>query len=214
LVPSDAVVVPGFNQFSSNVWWTITQNANPLPVSMLDLVAKTYNDRVKLTWETASEINNSHFIIERTTDQVNFDYIGRAESKGPSTSTLNYSIWDEQPLQGIQYYYLRQYDINGTMKSYGPVSATFSRDLFDIVTATATNSEKGLIVDFDYNTDEPYKYSVVDVLGKVIATQDKNVAQPGRNRIEIDVKLSQGVYQIILQNSEKVVSKKFYFDKL
>jgi len=210
----DLVAITGFNLFSTNVWWTITQNANPLPVSMLDFAGKPYQDKVKLTWETASEINNSHFIIERTTDQLNFDYIGRVESQGSSSSIAKYSIWDEQPLQGIQYYYLRQYDIDGTMKSFGPVSATFSRDLFDIVTATAVNAELGLIVEFDYNSEETYKYSVVDMLGKVLATQDKNVAQPGRNKIEIDVKLSQGVYQIILQNSEKVVSKKFYYDKL
>lgn len=210
----DLVNITGFNAFSSNIWWTIVQQSSPLPVSMLDFAGKPYEDKVKLTWETASEINNSHFIIERTTDQLNFDYIGRVESQGSSSSVQKYSIWDEQPLQGIQYYYLRQYDIDGTMKSYGPVSATFSRDLFDIVTATAANAEKGLIVEFDYNSDETYKYSVVDMLGKVLATNDKNVAQPGRNKIEIDVKLSQGVYQIILQNSEKVVSKKFYYDKL
>jgi hypothetical protein len=210
----DLVAITGFNQFSTNLWWTITQNANPLPVSMLDFDAKTYTDKVKLMWQTASEIENSHFIIERTVDNLNFDFISRVESKGPSSSIINYSTWDEQPLEGIQYYYLRQFDFNGVMKSYGPVSATFTSDLFDILTATASNSEKGLIVEFDYNSEEPFKYTVVDMLGKVLAVQDKNVAQPGRNRIEIDVKLSQGVYQILLQNSEKVVSKKFYFDKL
>ncbi len=211
---ANTVTLTGFNSFSTNLWWTITQTSAPLPVSMLDFTSKTHVDKVKLTWETASEINSSHFIIERTTDQLNFDYIGRVESQGSSTSTLRYSIWDEQPLQGIQYYYLRQYDIDGAMKSYGPVSASFSRDGFDIVTATAVNAEQGLIVEFDYDSDEPYKYAVVDMLGKVIATQDKNVAQPGRNKIDIAVDLSQGVYQIILQNSEKVVSKKFYYDKL
>jgi hypothetical protein len=207
----DQVQINDFSAFNVNSWWTIVGTATPLPVSLVDFVAVPYKDKVQLRWTTASEINNSHFVVERTIDNADFDFIGRVESKGPSTNLLDYETWDKSPVEGIQYYYLRQYDYDGRMESYGPVSATFTRDAFDIVTAMVEPTERGLTVVFNYNTTEPYSYRIIDMTGRLIVSKDKNSATPGHNVIEIDVDLAKGTYQIILQNSEKVVSRKFFY---
>jgi hypothetical protein len=207
----DQLQINDFSAFNVNSWWTIVGTTTPLPVSLLDFVAIPYKDKVQLRWTTASEINNSHFIVERTIDNTDFAFIGRVESRGPSTNLLHYETWDNSPVEGTQYYYLRQHDYNGRMESYGPVSATFSRDVFDIVTAVVSSTDKGLTVAFSYNTTEPYSYRIIDMTGRQIVAKDKNVAVPGYNVIDIDVSLARGVYQIILQNSEKTVSRKFFF---
>jgi hypothetical protein len=211
---TNSVTVNNFTGFANNgnpTWWTIVGTATPLPVTLLDFKATPFKDRVRLNWATGSEINSSHFIVERTVNIQDFSYIGRVESKGPSTNTLNYQTWDLNPVEGIQYYYLRQYDRDGRMETYGPVSAKFSNTFFDIVSASVTSNQDGLTVVFSYDSNLPYSYRIIDMAGRVIVAKDRNPAEPGMNVIDITTSLAKGVYQVILQNDEKVVSKKFFY---
>jgi hypothetical protein len=211
--PADGVLLPNtsYTMSAGGDWWTIVGEPAPLPVSLLSFTATPFKDKVRLDWATASEYNTSHFEIERTINSADFTYIGRLNSRGPSTSNLYYSLWDNDPVEGKQYYYLRQYDLDGSLATYGPVSATFTRDVFDIVNTTVSSSEMGINVVFNYNSDEPVNYRVMDMAGRVVAAQDRVAASPGLNVIDIDATLSKGAYQIIIINSEKSVARKFFY---
>jgi hypothetical protein len=208
---TDQLKINDYSAFNTTSWWTIVGTSTPLPISLVQFEAIPVKDKVKLHWTTATEMNNSHFIVERSVNSTDFDFIGRVESRGPSSNLQDYETWDNEPLEGIQYYYLRQHDYNGRMESYGPVSAKFEHDVFDIVTAVVEQSDRGLTVVFNYNTNLPYSYKVIDMTGRVIVSKDKNTAVPGYNMIDIDVELAHGTYQIILQNTEKVVTRKFFY---
>ncbi len=55
----------------------------PLPVTLLSYqAAKEGATKVKLTWETSMEVNNHHFIIERSADGRNFIAMASIGSKG------------------------------------------------------------------------------------------------------------------------------------
>jgi hypothetical protein len=166
---------------------------------------------VRLDWTTASEYNTSHFEIERTLNHNDFLNLGRVSSRGPSSNNLDYRLWDNNPVEGKQFYYLRQYDVDGSLSTYGPVSATFTRDVFDIVNTTVSASEMGVNVVFSYNSDEPVNYRIIDMAGRTVASQNRVAATPGLNVIDIDAKLSKGAYQIIIMNSEKSVARKFFY---
>jgi hypothetical protein len=207
----DEVTVTNFSGAPLASWWVITGQSTPLPVTLLDFVAEPHKDKVKLKWSTSAELNASHYIVERTTDNEEFSYIGQIPANGTTSSRTDYHTWDLNPVQGIQYYYLRQYDRDGKMETYGPVSAKFTTDVFDIVTATVSSSEMGLTVVFNYDTDEPVSYRVLDMTGRVVASKNRITATPGLNVIDIDAKLAQGAYQISIMNSEKTVSRKFFY---
>jgi hypothetical protein len=208
---TDAVTINAFSDFSTNLWWALVVEPNPLPITLLNFTATPYKDKVKLNWTTASEINNSHFIVDRTVNNKDFQFIGRVNSKGPATETQEYLTWDLDPVEGTQYYFLRQHDIDGKISTFGPVSATYSRDLFDIISTTVSSSDLGVTVIFNYNSEEPYSYKVMDVMGQVVVAKANNPGQPGANVIDIPANLSKGVYHIVLQNSEKTVSRKFFY---
>jgi hypothetical protein len=90
----------------------------PLPVTLLTFTAKRdAGNTVLVQWQTASESNNSHFIIERSGDGRNYASIGRVAA-GSSTGA-SYSFTDEQPFSGNNYYRLRQHDRNGSQRLYG-----------------------------------------------------------------------------------------------
>jgi hypothetical protein len=194
----------------SNVW-TLAGQSTPLPVELLEFTAVPVKDQVRINWTTASEFNNDYFEIERSVNQSDFTFIDRVKSKGASVNTQKYETFDMQPLQGIQYYWLRQYDYDGTLMSYGPVPVNFGKDRFEIVTALITTNQQGITVVFDYDSSEPYNYLIIDMLGQVVTSQGNNKAVKGVNVIDIPVDMSSGIYQIVLQNSTKTVSRKIMY---
>jgi hypothetical protein len=116
------------------------------------------------------------------------------------------------PVNGMQYYFLRQYDLDGKRTSYGPVGVNMrGASTFDIVTASVKPSIQGITVFFNYDSQEPYSYMVVDMQGRVIVKEDNQRAAEGLNILEINASLSKGVYQVVLQNSSKVVSRKLFY---
>lgn len=86
-----------------------------LPVELVYFRAnKTDGQRVHLNWQTDSELNNDHFVIERSPDGLAFQPIGQVAGAGTTHSTQHYVFVDEAPLSGDNYYRLRQVDFDGT----------------------------------------------------------------------------------------------------
>jgi hypothetical protein len=85
----------------------------PLPISLLDFNARPVVDDVELTWTTMTETNNDFFTIERAKDGVSFTPVKKVDGAGNSNTTLYYKTMDEEPLEGISYYRLKQTDYDG-----------------------------------------------------------------------------------------------------
>ncbi len=84
-----------------------------LPVELTKFNVSKTDDKILLDWQTASEINNDRFEIERSTDANRFSSIGKVKGEGNSQRINDYSFIDDQPMQGENYYRLKQIDIDG-----------------------------------------------------------------------------------------------------
>lgn len=88
--------------------------ASIIPVEMISFEAEKLNDKSELTWVTGSEINNSHFDIQRSTDGKTYEVIGTVKGNGTTTTIRTYQFIDNRPSSGKNYYRLAQYDFDGT----------------------------------------------------------------------------------------------------
>jgi len=87
-----------------------------VPVDLIDFTAlAAANTTAELTWATASEIDNSHFMIERSYDTRSFEAIARVEGNGTSSEVIDYGYTDNTIAKGtrVAYYRLHQFDYNG-----------------------------------------------------------------------------------------------------
>jgi len=75
---------------------------------------------VTLKWETKSETDNSHFVVERSLDGKNFSTVAEQQSKGPQGAV--YQDIDQNPAQGLNYYRIKQVDRDGK-SSYSEVKS-------------------------------------------------------------------------------------------
>lgn len=102
---------------------------SPNPINIALPVTLTYfravleeNKQVLLRWETASESNSSHFVVERSADAFNYQAIGTLPAQGNSIEVSQYTFTDLDPLGGVNYYRLRQVDIDEAFVTYRPVA--------------------------------------------------------------------------------------------
>ncbi|MEN0049115.1 MAG: T9SS type A sorting domain-containing protein [Bacteroidota bacterium] len=84
-----------------------------LPVELIRFNGKANQEDIHLSWTTASEINNSHFEVERSTNAKIWKAVGKVYGKGNSLEEVNYEFIDQTALKGSNYYRLRQVDFDG-----------------------------------------------------------------------------------------------------
>ncbi len=85
-----------------------------LPVELLTFDATTNGNLVLLHWSTGSELNNDHFRVERSGDDLRFEPIGAVSGAGTTARRTDYTFKDHTPLPGNNYYRLVQVDTDGT----------------------------------------------------------------------------------------------------
>ena len=88
-----------------------------LPVDLVYFdVHASNNHSSSLHWATASEINNSHFEIERSYDGKTFESVGEVTGNGNSQHQIVYSYLDEgiRLMENTVFYRLKQVDFDGT----------------------------------------------------------------------------------------------------
>jgi Secretion system C-terminal sorting domain len=92
---------------------TGTTSGSPLAVKLLSFTGNAAAGKNILQWATATETNNHHFDIERSTNAIDFEKLGTVAGAGNSYTIKNYGFTDESPLTGTNYYRLNQTGING-----------------------------------------------------------------------------------------------------
>lgn len=95
-----------------------------LPVEWDEFYGKVESDRNVLHWSTASELNNSHFEIERSTDNLNFEKVGEILGQGTTFSSTEYLYNDRTRPFGTSYYRLKQVDLHGEFEYSGTIALT------------------------------------------------------------------------------------------
>ena len=96
-----------------------------LPVELTKFTAQRNGADVDLDWTTASEINNSHFDVQRSSNGRSYEDIGRVNGFGTTNAIQNYEFTDEMPAPGINYYRFIQVDRDGTSTTSPVRSVSF-----------------------------------------------------------------------------------------
>ncbi|HEY4148768.1 MAG TPA: LamG-like jellyroll fold domain-containing protein [Chitinophagaceae bacterium] len=84
-----------------------------LPVILNSFTASREGSQAILQWQTAQEENSRSFAIERSADGLTYISIGNVDAAGNSSSPRSYSFTDAAPVNGKNYYRLKQVDLDG-----------------------------------------------------------------------------------------------------
>ena len=168
----------------------------PLPVELVQFDVDCQNELPELTWETISEINNDYFTIERSIDGVGFNPIGNVEGNGNSSTSINYSWTDDNPINGTVYYRLKQTDFDGKFQYHGIRSITCdqARDISVYPNPFKNNFRLQLSDNF---VNQVFTVEVIDYLGRRVHIQ---TIAANSAEIVLDKQLPIGTYFVKVFN--------------
>jgi hypothetical protein len=187
---------------------------DPVPVELTMFTAYQVNDKIRLTWTTATETNNQGFEIERK-ENTEFQKIGFVPGHGSTTKVQDYVFVDDEIASGKYSYRLKQIDYDGTtvysnvvdVDITEPVDYQLSQNYPNPFNPTTT-------ISYTIPKDGFVALKVFDVLGNEVETLVNEFQTSGRVNITFDASsLSSGVYYYKLVSGEFTSIKKLILMK-
>ncbi|HND88972.1 MAG TPA: hypothetical protein PK971_11620, partial [Saprospiraceae bacterium] len=137
-----------------------------LPIELTHFRATPQGPSILLEWATQMERDNAYFAIERSADGQHFQQIGTQLSHGNSRNLQAYTHEDHAPLPGLNYYRLRQVDLDGRFTYSAVVKARME-------TASSLHLLSTLVSDeLRAQCSEPLpsdaRWQIVDASGRVL----------------------------------------------
>jgi hypothetical protein len=162
-----------------------------LPVKVSSFKAFLENTQVRLNWETAFEQNNFQFVIERSTNGSAFQEIGKIDGRGNSNEPTNYLFMDTNPMNGLNYYRLKQIDTNEKVYYSDIVSIRFNNPTIAEVQFYPNPVRSGEDIKLNVNLYQMkgLKLEIFDTMGNAL---QNTMLKSGENAISQNLK--PGVY--------------------
>jgi hypothetical protein len=181
-----------------------------LPIELVNFAAQNLANSVRLLWNVQSESNNDFYSLYRSKNGIDYENLGRIDSKvnGFSSELTSYEFIDEKPYSGLTYYKLKQTDFNGTTKTVDEI--TNSRSGLFLETKIYPNPvEKQLDVDFVSEIESKIDIKIFDSNGKIVVNEKRTVYR-GINSLKFDMSAyNNGLYIIELDANEDSFRSKF-----
>lgn len=177
-------------------------SANPLPIVLLDFNAKPINNSVNIKWSTTAEINNDFFTVEKSVNGTEWMSIGEVKGVGNSEVLTNYSLVDASPVAGVQFYRLKQTDVNGDFSYSSIVPVKFGSAATAGVMVYPMPASNVLNIDLNNDAESNVEITILNTMGQVVLN---TTVTGSAHQLDIS-KLVSGVYFIEV-SSEGNVSK-------
>jgi hypothetical protein len=139
-----------------------------LPLTFLSFTVKSQNDNtVLISWNTADEVNNSHFEIERSYDQTDWQVVATV-LPGNNSQMNSYQSTDQMTINGTIYYRIRQVDLDGKYM-YSAIALVKSSG----VKTTGAISSNGKNINIRLNSEMSSRITVrlISMNGQVLRQQ-------------------------------------------
>ena len=180
--------------------YTAGSVCSALPVIVSNYSANLLADgTVSIAWKTASELNNNHFIVEKSIDGINFNAIATVSAN----ATHIYSVIDAKPVDGINYYRLVQIDNDGTKQVFAVKTVTVALGNSGITVYPNPLNGTKLIINFGKINAGQNEVQVLNITGKVLYSGSSWVS--GKElEVNLPVKPASGVYLLKVKGYDPI----------
>ena len=186
------------------------------PVELLDFEAAATANGIEVTWETVSEINTSHFEVEKSNvENGNIGTFSTIESRraaGNSNSTIYYGpVIDTKVSNGNTYAYrLKMVDSDGSY-SYSKTIIIDTEAQNGALTLNGINPSPVTgtsTLSYSINSDDKVSVELYDITGNRIATLENNFKTAGTYTLDINSSdYATGSYVVVIKSGSRIVTE-------
>lgn len=175
----------------------------PVELSYFQVTAK--GEHALLKWETIAEIDNDFFIVEHSSNGIDFTEIAIEEGAGTSNRPSYYNFEHDGAKKGNNYYRIVPVSFAGVKTASATKELFLSGDALEVLSFN-DKAGKTEIVMLAENKEEISWY-VHDLSGRQL--QHGNLrTDKGENRVELSIPAS-GMYIFSVSNGQMLTSQKF-----
>lgn len=197
-----AILFVGLFCFSGNLQAKCTYNKV--------IEGKEFGIGIMLKWSTSIEVNNAMFVIERSTDGIDYENIGNVNGKGTTEDVSEYNFLDVNASKSKLYYRLKQMDIDGSF-SYSDIIALDKKiaNNFMVVRMSAAAAEDMFETTINAFDSKEMKMLVTDWKGNVLMEEMQQL-ESGLNSVMIDLSdMKPAIYKVTFTVEDEVETLTF-----
>ena len=214
-VPSVASTVYGANSLTVTGYtgtfspFAISEGLSALPVEMVYFRANCEGSATDIQWETATEHNSSHFILEKSVDGINWFEIAKYIAAGNSTTVIDYEFVDDSKLsRELVYYRLLQFDLDGKSAIYGPISSA-CQDVNEFEMVVAPNPNNGqFTLQIASMEKQEVKMELYNSNGLLVEIKSLSINEGVSMEYMDFSQLKPGIYNLQIQHSNGISNRK------
>ena len=200
----------------SSTFLNVSLVPDPVPVELISFSANNIGSDVILNWQTATEINNSGFEMQRSQmskvkSQTDWNVIGFVPGFGTSTELKSYSFVDKNLLAGTYQYRLKQIDFDGSFEYSNNIEAEInSPSIFSLEQNYPNPFNPSTIISWQLPVGGLVQLKIFNSLGEEIETLVDEFQEAGTHSklYIVNSTLSSGVYYYQLRAGEYSSVKK------
>jgi len=181
----------------------------PMPVELTSFKGNETQKTNTLNWQTAAEINNDYFEVERSIDGRDFKVIGMEEGNGTTTLSSRYRFIDHSPLK-TGYYRLRQVDFDGAFE-YSDIIMVEREDngVKQDLRIYPNPVKDNMKIEYQTAKSQEVTVSVMNMTGQILSVQNVT-SQEGRNILDLNsADIPTGSYILRIDLGDQQLSKLF-----
>lgn len=193
----------------------VTNDQSPLPVTLLTFNGEmNYEGNIDLNWETADELNNDFFQVQRSSTGLgDWEPLGYVTGNGNSDQIIRYSFTDDNVSkdEGFLYYRLKQVDFNGAFEYSPVISVAIDSELFEARNSWKVypNPSNGfnlqmVLVDPRLGSDDNFRFRLLNMKGKVLHDANQTAAMGAEEVIEKLSFSGSGLYILEISSGNRV----------
>ncbi len=190
--------------YLANFYLTVQYLEAPFPVELTSFVGRLLDETVILKWETATEVNNYGFEIERKTDSNEWNRIGFAQGYGNSNSPKSYQFYDNNLIGGVKLYYrLKQIENDGQYEYSDIVEINLEPDGFILSQNYPNPFNPNTVIKYQLPKESKVVINIYNMLGAEVMELMNDRKEAGIYEVEFKAdNLTTGtyIYQIITEN--------------
>lgn len=189
----------------------IIDSEGTLPVELTSFSASIKDGAVNLVWETATELNNYGFEIQRKAEGSEFTTVSFIEGFGTSSEKHSYSFADRNLAFGTYSYRLKQIDYDGNSSFSDVVEVDFSVPVeFNLAQNFPNPFNPSTSIKFGIPEEASVSLKIFNMLGEEVAVIVNNeVYSAGTHTVQFNASnLPSGTYVYALSTGNKVLTNK------
>lgn len=202
-----------------SVWTAIIHDSLvSVPVELESFTSSKLDDKkVLLSWQTASELNNRGFEVQRKFKNFDYATIGFVDGKGTTTEKQFYNFTDSPSEDGVYSYRLKQIDFDGEFQFSNEIEINLQTVSYLVLEQNYPNPfNNRTVLRFATADTRWITLKLYDMLGREVLTVVNEILEPGLYEREInfsEYNFPTGMYFYELNDGRSTIVKKLIYMK-